>query len=51
MIEKINTDGSIITSNSGYSTRKLFYNDTFSSEEELKSSYGTFQGYIYLEKK
>lgn len=51
VIEQINKDGSIITSNSGYSTRKLFYNDTFASEDELKTSYGNFQGYIYLEKK
>ena len=51
VIEEINTDGSIITSNSGYSTRTLFYNNVYSSEEELKAGYGIFQGYIYLEKK
>lgn len=55
VVEKINKDGSIVTSNSAYGSRTgipvLFYNDTFKDEETLKNSYGIFQGYIYLEKK
>ena len=55
VIEKINKDGSIVTSNSAWGSHTgipiLFYNDCFASEDELKSYYGIFQGYIYLEKK
>jgi surface antigen len=54
IIEKINDDGSIVTSNSKYGSYdnipKLFYNATYTSEETLKSAYAHFQGYIYLEK-
>ena len=55
VIEQINADGTIVTSNSAYGSTtgipKLFYNDVFADEEDLKNAYGIFQGYIYLEKK
>ena len=43
----------IVTGNSSFTYQKVFYNVTFSSQEELENaSYdGPFQGYIFLEKK
>lgn len=55
IIEQINKDGSIVTSNSAYGSTTgipiLFYNVTYENEQALKSAYTIFQGYIYLEKK
>lgn len=54
VIEKINTDGSIIVSNSAYGSGTgrpvLFYLTTYGSETELKSAFYKFNGYIYMEK-
>lgn len=50
IIEVINEDGSIVTSNSGYSTRTLFYTEIFANEQALRAKYKIFQGYIYLDK-
>ena len=55
IIEKINKDGSIVTSNSAYGSTTgipiLFYNVTYKNEQELKNAYAIFQGYIYMEKR
>lgn len=59
IIEKITRDEEgniteIITGNSSFNQQIVFYNDVFTSQEELENSksgwYGEFQGYIYLEK-
>ncbi len=54
VIEKINTDGSIVVSNSAYGSGTgrpiLFYLTTYGSETELKSAFYKFNGYIYMEK-
>ena len=52
VIEIINEDGSIVTSQSAYGTTGnpiLFYNSYYESQEELEASYGYFNGYIYIE--
>lgn len=54
VIEKINTDGSIVVSNSAYGSGTgrpiLFYLTTYGSETELKTAFYKFNGYIYMEK-
>lgn len=43
----------IVTGNSSFTYQRVFYNVTFSSQEELENADydGPFQGYIFLEKK
>lgn len=52
VIEIINEDGSITTSQSSYGTNEnpvLFSNGYYGNQEELEASYGYFNGYIYIE--
>lgn len=46
IVEQINSDGSIVTSNSGYSGTR-FYKQTLKPPYNIGSAY-TFQGFIYL---
>lgn len=46
IVEKINSDGSIVTSNSAYGGSR-FYTKTFKKPYSLGSKY-TFQGFIYI---
>lgn len=46
VVEKINADGSILTSNSDYGGRR-FYTKTYKAPYTISSAY-TFQGFIYL---
>ena len=58
-MESIDADGTITTSNSAYGSHtgipNLFYTETFTSEQDLKthhnSSFYRFNGYIFIEKK
>lgn len=59
VVESIDADGTITTSNSAYGSHtgipNLFYTETFTSEQDLKthhnSSFYRFNGYIFIEKK
>jgi len=53
IVEVINDDGSIITSESAWGSRgpvRLFYNGFYASEDALKASQYHFNGFIYLDK-
>lgn len=53
IVEVINDDGSIITSESAWGSRgptRLFYNGFYASEAALKASQYHFNGFIYLDK-
>lgn len=50
VVEQINSDGSIVISQSGYSSRIYFWLDTAYASNDYKPSWlsGAFQGFIYL---